>query len=73
MAKTSRQTHKHGDSMTESAQCGRFSENLAPKFALKGKTNPNISNLFKIRDKDPHIKLRNIEAFNGINSNTEIN
>ena len=25
---THRQTHGHGDSMTESAQCGRFSENL---------------------------------------------
>ena len=35
MAQTDRQTHGHGDSMTESAQWGRFSEKLIKPPRLK--------------------------------------
>ena len=46
-------------------------KNLSLKFALKGKENPTISNLFKLKDKEHNIILRNTEAFNVNKANTE--
>ena len=46
-------------------------KHLSLKFALKSKPNQIISNLFKIKDKDHNMELRNTETFNVNIANTE--
>ena len=46
-------------------------KHLSLKFALKGKSNPIISNLFSLKDKVHGMKLRNTEIYNVNNANTE--
>ena len=46
-------------------------KHLSLKFAIKGKTNPIISDIFKLKDKVHKMELRNTEIFNVNNANTE--
>ena len=46
-------------------------KHLSFKFALKTKPNQIISNLFKIKDKEHNMELRNTETFNVNIANTE--
>ena len=46
-------------------------KHLSLKFAIKGKSNPIISNIFSLKDKVHDMELRNTEIYNVNNANTE--